>query len=515
MNKIFRKLQNQNGFTLVETILAGAMGILIIGGFMGGIAGMSTIQKGIETSSDAMSFTTQISETLKAGDACKDSLATKSMNIADGSAIPTDISMNVKVFGSNYNLATDAEPVPGLRITSVQLVPNSNIPADDYVAADGSALKEKLALLKIGMKKQVNGVWQPMSDASIPMRLITTPSGTVKYCNSSVDVAQVCAQGGGTYEMVGGVYKCLPKNHCDMAGSYGVKTSSGYGGYANEITGGESCPVGFQAVRSGSATFAKSCGKTCVENAYAATYSCVRCGSEVGINHTTISSSGSSSLVQHLIDEEISTNSGQSTAVAALPPASNPGGNSGGGGVTPVGGGGGVTPVGGGGGGGGGCFVAGTQIILADGSRKPIEKVAVGDRLLSFNEITGQPYNSSVVETLHHPAAAQVLYDVVLQDGHRFTSNGIHPFYIGEAGSYSKMKDIYAMFKNKVRVDLTTSDAKTSAIAAIRVRKTVVPVYNLHVDGVDGSEKFDHGGTGHNYFADGVLAHNAQAVNKN
>ena len=35
------------------------------------------------------------------------------------------------------------------------------------------------------------------------------------------------------------------------------------------------------------------------------------------------------------------------------------------------------------------CFTAGTPVVMADGHAKPIEKIRVGDRVLSRNEITG------------------------------------------------------------------------------------------------------------------------------
>jgi len=40
--------------------------------------------------------------------------------------------------------------------------------------------------------------------------------------------------------------------------------------------------------------------------------------------------------------------------------------------------------------GGAGCFVAGTPILMADGSRRPIETISVGDEVLSFDGNTGR-----------------------------------------------------------------------------------------------------------------------------
>ena len=48
-----------------------------------------------------------------------------------------------------------------------------------------------------------------------------------------------------------------------------------------------------------------------------------------------------------------------------------------------------------------GCFIGGTQISMADGTKKPIEKIRLGDLVLSFNK-QGELGPASVTETHTH-----------------------------------------------------------------------------------------------------------------
>ena len=51
---------------------------------------------------------------------------------------------------------------------------------------------------------------------------------------------------------------------------------------------------------------------------------------------------------------------------------------------------------------GGGCFLAGTQITLADGSTKPIERIEAGDVILAWDEKTGK-LEPDKVRQVHDP----------------------------------------------------------------------------------------------------------------
>ncbi|MDB4943475.1 MAG: repeat protein [Labilithrix sp.] len=75
------------------------------------------------------------------------------------------------------------------------------------------------------------------------------------------------------------------------------------------------------------------------------------------------------------------------------------------------------------------CFAAGTEVATADGP-KPIESVAVGDRVLSRDEATGEQGYARVTQVFQHAAAEQLA--LTFTDAHGATTSLVttpeHPF---------------------------------------------------------------------------------------
>jgi RHS repeat-associated protein len=97
---------------------------------------------------------------------------------------------------------------------------------------------------------------------------------------------------------------------------------------------------------------------------------------------------------------------------------------------------GGLTNVLGGAGGavpeGSGCFVAGTPIVMADGSSKPIEQVKVGDRVLARDEVSGQTAAKGVKQVFAREVNETVV--LTLPGGERIETTANHPFYVEGRG---------------------------------------------------------------------------------
>ena len=89
---------------------------------------------------------------------------------------------------------------------------------------------------------------------------------------------------------------------------------------------------------------------------------------------------------------------------------------------------GGGSSSGGSSGGGGGCFDAGSQVLMADGTTKNIEDIQAGDLVMSFNVKSGTIEQKNVIETYKFN---QYLNLVTLQfaDGTVIHTTIIHPFY--------------------------------------------------------------------------------------
>ncbi|MBM3248005.1 MAG: hypothetical protein FJZ10_01070 [Candidatus Omnitrophica bacterium] len=84
--------------------------------------------------------------------------------------------------------------------------------------------------------------------------------------------------------------------------------------------------------------------------------------------------------------------------------------------------------------GGGGCFLAGTPILMSDGSTKPIEKVKVGDEVLSFDEEKNLLVADTVKQAFIHKTSEYFILNGTLR------VTGEHPFY--SAGEWIKVKDL-------------------------------------------------------------------------
>jgi len=136
---------------------------------------------------------------------------------------------------------------------------------------------------------------------------------------------------------------------------------------------------------------------------------------------------------------------------------------------------------------GSGCFVAGSQVLMADFTTKSIESVEVGDLVISQR---GEA--NTVIKLYHHPMEDRVLYTVngslEMTDSHPvLTTKGwkslnpektreIHPDLI-VAGKLT--------FGDAVRKYDNFRKFYIEEVETLRKRKTLIPVFNLDVDGDD------------------------------
>ena len=78
------------------------------------------------------------------------------------------------------------------------------------------------------------------------------------------------------------------------------------------------------------------------------------------------------------------------------------------------------------------CFVAGTQVVMADGSLRPIEQVKAGDWVLSRDEKTGQTVKRQVEKALSRLVWGTVRLQ--LSNGQTIETTTEHPFYVQGRG---------------------------------------------------------------------------------
>lgn len=153
---------------------------------------------------------------------------------------------------------------------------------------------------------------------------------------------------------------------------------------------------------------------------------------------------------------------------------------------------------------GGSCFIAGTKVLMADGTEKNIEDVVVGDMVLSFNEETSQNEPKAVIGLKTPLHDDLIRYHFANQT--TITSTQDHPYYVNGSNLASfapylteKRYEIGRPIKQiKVgdMMSLPTNGSKT----AIRLIEELPPVetqtYIITVE------------DNHNFYANNILVHN-------
>lgn len=141
-----------------------------------------------------------------------------------------------------------------------------------------------------------------------------------------------------------------------------------------------------------------------------------------------------------------------------------------------------------------GCFVAGTQVLMADGTSKNIEDVVAGDMVAAYNPETGQAEPGEVTDTYIHDQVAT--WQVTTESG-TVTTTAVHPFYVDGKG-WVEAQDL--------RAGDQLYDETGSLVTVVSIQATgqIATVYNVTVKDL------------HNYYvaddSSWVLAHNGTAT---
>ncbi len=135
-------------------------------------------------------------------------------------------------------------------------------------------------------------------------------------------------------------------------------------------------------------------------------------------------------------------------------------------------------------GGGETCFLANTPVSMADGSQKMIQKIKVGDSVLSFDQGSGQFKPGKVTKVFKEVALDYLVVNETL----KLTPN--HP--VLSNGQWMEVG------KLKAGDSLVDKDNKAIVIDTITAVKKKVKVYNIEVDMY------------HSYVAGGYIAHNKE-----
>ncbi|MGW7410173.1 polymorphic toxin-type HINT domain-containing protein [Streptomyces sp. NPDC054833] len=122
-------------------------------------------------------------------------------------------------------------------------------------------------------------------------------------------------------------------------------------------------------------------------------------------------------------------------------------------------------------------FPGGARVLMADGTRKPILDVRVGDLVLATDPASGEARPEPVTDTFRH--RTDHLVDVSLADGGTLTSTAGHRVYVAGDG-WVHVSDL------QVGDRLRTADGFLQSVLALRDQPALAPrsVYDLTVDGL-------------------------------
>jgi len=119
------------------------------------------------------------------------------------------------------------------------------------------------------------------------------------------------------------------------------------------------------------------------------------------------------------------------------------------------------------------CFLAGTKVVMADGSYKNIEDIVVGDLVLAYDEGTGVIANCKVTHTFYHTPEEMTEYYLSVNGNLQVTPN--HRFY-------SEGEWVYAG-NLKVGDSLLTKELSESyAVSSLEKIYEKVPTYDLEIE---------------------------------
>jgi len=134
------------------------------------------------------------------------------------------------------------------------------------------------------------------------------------------------------------------------------------------------------------------------------------------------------------------------------------------------------------------CFLENTTVTMADGSYKNIQDVKVGDSIKSLNTSTGEIVNETIMKLYHNtPSEMAADYYLVINDIMKVTPNHIIPVN----GRWIQIKNA------KIGDWLVNEKGQKIYITSIKKVYQRVPTYTFEVSNT------------HNFFADGILVHNA------
>ncbi|WP_398933295.1 DddA-like double-stranded DNA deaminase toxin [Streptomyces sp. 130] len=122
-------------------------------------------------------------------------------------------------------------------------------------------------------------------------------------------------------------------------------------------------------------------------------------------------------------------------------------------------------------------FLAGTSVLMADGTKRPIERIGVGDLVIATDPATGETGPHAVTRSIRTPDDREFT-DVTLVDGSTISSTRHHPYWSENDRMWKTAGDL------DVGDRLRTPQKETVTVAKKRDWKGLREAFDLTVDGL-------------------------------
>ena len=119
------------------------------------------------------------------------------------------------------------------------------------------------------------------------------------------------------------------------------------------------------------------------------------------------------------------------------------------------------------------CFVAGTPVLMADGTLKRIEQVQAGDMVESKDPITGKERAKRVIRAFRN--LAPVILNLTLANGEMIATTPGHPFATSQRGSFVFAGDL------PLKTQLQEFDGHAVGLASETRQNGPTPIFNFEV----------------------------------
>ncbi|GAA0927045.1 polymorphic toxin-type HINT domain-containing protein [Streptomyces thermoalcalitolerans] len=126
------------------------------------------------------------------------------------------------------------------------------------------------------------------------------------------------------------------------------------------------------------------------------------------------------------------------------------------------------------------CFLAGTGVLMSDGTTKDIEDIKVGDKVLATDPKTGATSEREVTATIVTDGDKHFVdLTITTPDGlEKLVATHEHPFWVVSERKWIEADDL------KPGMSLRTDDGRAVLVAAIRQYHDHQRTYNLTIEGV-------------------------------